>query len=481
MTANFSVLLPVFNGERFLSKAIESVLEQTYADFELLVFDAGSQDRSFEIAARYAGSDKRIIHWRSVVSPGLFESYNQCLTRCQGRFVKLLGQNDLLTPGMLAASVDVLESNPGVSLVATGRGFIDRNGNQKSWPFEEISADRFVKPAVPVAGMEVAVKSLVPIRNIVGYFGTVSLRRTACGDGFDPDFERLGDLDLWLRVLQSGQFYFLPERLCNTIVHRRRRAEKDSYLSFAGDLLKLGAKLQPFLRLAGVSDALYKEGALESIVKDWRHRADAGELSLADISKPACLIVERGQPEHCLTKIPTFEDVHMLEQLAIQTLTDWRRSQSLYTAEKQLWLSVFRYEQLIEQREHQLAKLLSGRTWQLTKSMRELKSRLRLRLGSGLPVASTDSTDRSLPRPTACSSSVKEPVAGAPMAESVSAARMTLKKIEPASTATILSILESEAVLKRHKEYLRELRQKIIAVRGSLSLRLITFVTRRAE
>src|SRR5271155_20695 len=68
-----SICLPVYNGEHYLAEAIESALNQTFEDFELLIADDCSQDSSAEIIARFAARDARIRHWRNPHNLGLFE------------------------------------------------------------------------------------------------------------------------------------------------------------------------------------------------------------------------------------------------------------------------------------------------------------------------------------------------------------------------------------------------------------------------
>lgn len=76
-----SICLPVYNGAKYLRQAIESVLAQTYGDFELLVSDDGSSDDSVAIAQEYAAKDERVIAWTNERNLGLFENYNLCIER----------------------------------------------------------------------------------------------------------------------------------------------------------------------------------------------------------------------------------------------------------------------------------------------------------------------------------------------------------------------------------------------------------------
>jgi len=82
--------LPVYNGETFIGEAIESVLAQTFDDYELLISDDGSEDSSLEIAHGYAKRDKRISAWKNPRNLGLFANYNACMNQARGKFINLL-------------------------------------------------------------------------------------------------------------------------------------------------------------------------------------------------------------------------------------------------------------------------------------------------------------------------------------------------------------------------------------------------------
>ncbi len=93
-----SVCLPVFNGERFLSAAIESTLAQSEPHFELLISDDASTDASWQIIQEYARSERRIKCWQNQSNLGLFKNYNVCMEQASGEYIKLFAQDDLLEP-----------------------------------------------------------------------------------------------------------------------------------------------------------------------------------------------------------------------------------------------------------------------------------------------------------------------------------------------------------------------------------------------
>jgi glycosyltransferase involved in cell wall biosynthesis len=113
-----SLILTVYNRDRHLSAAIESVLNQTYPNFELLIWDDGSTDRTASIAQHYAQHDRRI---RLTCAPhrGRALSLQAAHAQAQGAYVGWIDSDDALAPTALAATVAVLEAHPTVGMVYT--------------------------------------------------------------------------------------------------------------------------------------------------------------------------------------------------------------------------------------------------------------------------------------------------------------------------------------------------------------------------
>ncbi len=132
-----SVCLPVYNGSNYLALAIESVLAQTFSDFELLIANDCSTDDTQKIIEKYASTDARIKHWINGKNLKLFGNYNACIEKAAGQYIKLFAHDDLLHPRMLEKMVAVLDKNEDVSLVTTARGWIDGDGTERRDAREE--------------------------------------------------------------------------------------------------------------------------------------------------------------------------------------------------------------------------------------------------------------------------------------------------------------------------------------------------------
>src|ERR1700676_4691905 len=93
-----SVCLPIYNGTNYMEQALESVLAQTFKNFEFLITDDCSTDGTSEVIERFARLDKRIKYLKNERQLGLFGNYNACMAQATGRYIKLLGHDDVLKP-----------------------------------------------------------------------------------------------------------------------------------------------------------------------------------------------------------------------------------------------------------------------------------------------------------------------------------------------------------------------------------------------
>jgi glycosyltransferase involved in cell wall biosynthesis len=194
-TPTVSVLLPVWNAERYLAGAIESVLAQTFTDFELLVVDDGSSDGSGPLIRRYR--DRRIQCTVNEKNLGVTRSLNLCIDRARGRYLARMDADDLCAPERLEHQVAFLDAHPHVALVATGARRIDARG-------AELGAI-----APPVDGEEL--RRRLRLGNCIVH-GSVMMRAAAVHElgGYDASMERAQDYDLWLRLSERHAIAALP-------------------------------------------------------------------------------------------------------------------------------------------------------------------------------------------------------------------------------------------------------------------------------
>lgn len=116
--ATISLILTVYNRDRYLAAAMESVLGQTYPDFELLLWDDGSTDASLDIAQRYAQQDSR-IHVTAAPHQGRTMALQAVHAQAKGVYVGWIDSDDMLAPTVLQATVEILDNRPQIGMVYT--------------------------------------------------------------------------------------------------------------------------------------------------------------------------------------------------------------------------------------------------------------------------------------------------------------------------------------------------------------------------
>ena len=117
----------MFNGEAYLQEAIDSILSQTFTDFELIISDNASDDGTAEICRSYAGKDSRVRYYRSDRNLGGAWNYNRVFALASGQYFKWAAHDDNLEPGFLQCCVDVLDNDPGVALCYPKTRIIDES------------------------------------------------------------------------------------------------------------------------------------------------------------------------------------------------------------------------------------------------------------------------------------------------------------------------------------------------------------------
>jgi glycosyltransferase involved in cell wall biosynthesis len=211
-----SVVMSVFNGERYLRAALESVLAQEGVDFEVVVVDDGSTDGSADLLAEFARRDDRVRVIRQE-NAGLTRALMRGCAKARGEFIVRQDDDDLSVPGRFEKQAALLRSRAGIMAVASWVRLIGPEG-------EHLDDVRF--PEGEEAGTEAVMHGRKnPIH------GSVMFRKSAyeMAGGYRPEFYFAQDSDLWLRLGALGPFFFIPEilyhfRFTETSVTSRYRA-----------------------------------------------------------------------------------------------------------------------------------------------------------------------------------------------------------------------------------------------------------------
>jgi glycosyltransferase involved in cell wall biosynthesis len=232
-----SICIPAYNNERFLKETLESVLCQSYVDFEVLVIDDCSTDRTAEIAGEFAAQDRRIRVLVNQENLGMVPNWNRCLELARGTYIKYLFGDDLFaSPDALRLFVEVMERSPGAALASSARTIID----ERSQPIDTLS---HFPESFTAEGHEVirrCFRRITRDHNLIGEPSVVMFRRDAAVRGFDCRYRQLVDLEMWFHLLEQGRFVYLATPLCSFRHHEGQQTKKNEVeLNFVDDLTYL--------------------------------------------------------------------------------------------------------------------------------------------------------------------------------------------------------------------------------------------------
>lgn len=210
-----SICIPVYNGEAFLAETIRSALDQTFQDFELVILENASRDRSFEIARSFPDPRIRIERNRETLSQP--DNWNRAVGLCRAPLVKLLCADDLLHPRCLELQVPPMRDDQSLAMVAGRRHMIDEQS-------------RVIVPRRGLggglvgthSGSDVARRVIRNGANPIGEPGNVLFRleQFVTAGGWRADRRFIMDLDCWMRLLPYGDFLGLPETLAAFRIQR---------------------------------------------------------------------------------------------------------------------------------------------------------------------------------------------------------------------------------------------------------------------
>jgi glycosyltransferase involved in cell wall biosynthesis len=208
-TPTVSVLMSVYNGADYLQEAIDSILNQTFRDFEFLIINDGSTDRSRNIICSY--KDPRIRLVDNEKNIGLIDSLNKGLSLAQGKFIARQDADDISLPNRLEDQINVFKERPDCILVSSNMSAINSDGSFRQFINRDCDS------------------SLVPwhltFNNRIAGHSQVTFKRETALDvgGYSRDRIYAEDYDLWVRLAKTGgEMIILPK------VHLKRRIHKES-------------------------------------------------------------------------------------------------------------------------------------------------------------------------------------------------------------------------------------------------------------
>jgi len=217
-TPRISVIMPAYNAEPYVTHAIKSILQQTFRNFEFIVINDGSTDRTADLIAAF--NDQRIRLICNDRNLGLVVVRNLGMSLAIGEYVALMDADDVAFPDRLLKQFMFMENNPDFAMVGANMEMIDESGRL-------ISAIKY--PAPP---------EKIPSMLFFGNYFTQSsimIRRNCLPSVPYRNFPGVEDYDLWLRIAARGKVWNLQETLVQYRIHKagismRNEAEIENYL-----------------------------------------------------------------------------------------------------------------------------------------------------------------------------------------------------------------------------------------------------------
>jgi len=209
-----SVIIPSYNHEKYVSEAIQSVLDQTYQDFEIIITDDGSTDNTVKKIQKF--NDHRIKLFVFKKNQGACVAANNCIRRSRGEYIAMLSSDDVFLPGKLEKQVEFLDMNPDCMAVFSYVTTIDENGDDLSIkdpsyvsPFQQSNRSRFEwLNYFFYNGNGLCHPSVLARKEVYSEFGKL-----------DNRYAQLPDFNLWINVCLKHEIFILPESLVKFRIH----------------------------------------------------------------------------------------------------------------------------------------------------------------------------------------------------------------------------------------------------------------------
>lgn len=215
-----SICVPTYNYAKYIAETIESILAQDFSDFELLIIDDCSKDRTAHVVESYARQDPRIRFIVNKTNLGMVENWNSCLAQARGEYIKFVFGDDLLASKVAISSlVNVLDNNKAVSLACSARNLIDE--------FSLVTKIISNFNSGIITGTDVINRCLANQSNLIGEPSVVMFRKRQAMRGFSSTYKQIVDLEMWFHLLEQGSFAYINEPLSSFRIHDLQQTAKN--------------------------------------------------------------------------------------------------------------------------------------------------------------------------------------------------------------------------------------------------------------
>jgi glycosyltransferase involved in cell wall biosynthesis len=231
-----SVVMPVYNAQKYLKTAIESILIQSYTNFELILINDGSTDNSKNIIESF--NDERIKLYNNDGNKGLIYSLNKAISLCEGRYIARMDSDDISNENRLKIQVEFLENNPEIGVISSNViQFSDRypiikkstkyNKDNDAIKCELLFRNRLIHPSVMLRA---------------------SIVKNDSGNRYNPKHLMCEDFGLWQLLISKYKFFVTQEnlvqyRMTNTSITTKSRNEIENFYKYQKEVYKQGLRI----------------------------------------------------------------------------------------------------------------------------------------------------------------------------------------------------------------------------------------------
>ncbi len=201
-----SIIIATFNREKLLKEAIESVLVQTYSDYELLIIDDGSIDNTQTMVQSFDSPKIKYIYQKN---KGRSAARNVGLNLAKGKYITFLDSDDLYLPNKLMTQVNYLDAHPHVGMIYTSAYCMDEDGNKLAHHYKADASGSIYKKIAFFMPVTITLPTVMVRQNIIRQVG-----------GFDEKMYRFEDTDMWRRLSKITHIHAIDEFSCKLRTHQ---------------------------------------------------------------------------------------------------------------------------------------------------------------------------------------------------------------------------------------------------------------------
>ncbi|ELS00867.1 glycosyl transferase [Xenococcus sp. PCC 7305] len=293
VNVNVSVIIPAYNGDRYIEGAIASVLAQTYSDYELIIVDDGSTDETAQVIKSYGDR----INYIYQPNQGVAQARNTGLAAAQGKYIAFLDQDDFFYPEKLASQMQLMEQKPNLGMIGSGWEIVNSQG----------AAIDIVRPWDE--NRELNIKDIIiwkPVFLGAMLFSHAWLKQT---HGFDPRLEQTPDVDLVLRLAAIA----CPAYWLKDITVGYRQHERNASGNTLLQAEELNSMLERFFsdrNLQPQVKALEPSSRYQSLVwSSWRLYSTGNITAMADYLAKSCNFSNKPPTQTVMHWIKSFKSL----------------------------------------------------------------------------------------------------------------------------------------------------------------------------